>query len=89
MKVPARRRGNLGKSDNRPSHGVASMKVPARRRGNLRSMRKAVAVPEASMKVPARRRGNQVAVQADGSWSRRLNESPRPKAGKSSLVPRT
>ena len=36
----------------------------------------------ASMKVPARRRGNQSVVECLPASTSRLNESPRPKAGK-------
>ena len=64
---------------------MASMKVPARRRGNpALVMVMTPSLTVASMKVPARRRGNPLRrsrwLVADVS----LNESPRPKAGKSS-----
>ena len=62
--------------------GLASMKVPARRRGSIIIHRQHDSNVTASMKVPARRRGNGTLTPSYRRFTRRLNESPRPKAGK-------
>ena len=89
MKVPARRRGNFAPGrEIGPRSTKASMKVPARRRGNFAPGREiGPRSTKASMKVPARRRGNRDAPEANRSWPLRLNESPRPKAGKCHAAP--
>ena len=88
MKVPARRRGNDPLQPPLKPLVPASMKVPARRRGNFAPGREiGPRSTKASMKVPARRRGNRDAPEANRSWPLRLNESPRPKAGKCHAAP--
>ena len=83
MKVPARRRGNDPLQPPLKPLVPASMKVPARRRGNFAPGREiGPRSTKASMKVPARRRGNVSGTLGGGFFRFRLNESPRPKAGK-------
>ena len=84
MKVPARRRGNVGDIITLDVAQNASMKVPARRRGNHSLQKPSQSSPPlASMKVPARRRGNADTGAGAEQKTAGLNESPRPKAGKS------
>ena len=85
MKVPARRRGNAAKVAPMTCTRPASMKVPARRRGNVTVQESDTRKFGASMKVPARRRGNQKFVLEFEHSVKGLNESPRPKAGKSTF----
>ena len=67
MKVPARRRGNIGSRLDLVGRLLASMKVPARRRGNIGSRLDLVGRLLASMKVPARRRGNVAIEEYNGA----------------------
>ena len=59
------------------------MKVPTLKRGNPADDAARRLMAPTSMKVPARRRGNPYRVHQGYQNPRCLNESPRPKAGKS------
>ena len=83
-------RPKAGKSQRQNGQGAAeqeaSMKVPALRRGNTGATMASALKTSASMKVPALRRGNTWENAGMFPFVTGLNESPRPKAGKSGFA---
>ena len=81
MKVPARKRGKEVDFPEVFEGFGASMKVPTRRRGNQNADTFFTLADLASMKAPTQ--GGEIQVEViTPPQLRRLNESPRPKAGK-------
>ena len=84
MKVPPKRKGNMGFADFLDKFGRPSMKVPPKRKGNGGCDKAGRAVsPFPSMKVPPKRKGNarrRYRLLHALPWY--LNESPSEKEGK-------